>query len=202
MEADIAASKDHWTELEPMKDAAAAAADLAEINSEVFRRLQREYLGFFQDWDASKWRLGRKIAEDGQAEIFELEGDLHGDGRFLLKVFKEGSSLDELQKQWPLGGMLGIQYMLIVERNLLLPHYFATIYDGVLFKDERFAFSMRKYWGDLRKLIDLKMQNNRNQSPPFTDEVAFRCMVQIAKPRYRLQRGWGVYIRKWLLTET
>ena len=39
---------------------------------------------------------------------------------------------------------------------------------------------MLRYWGDLRKVIDLRMQHNGNQAPPFLDETALKIMHTIA----------------------
>jgi hypothetical protein len=156
--AEIEASKGHWTELGSLDD----QESLAERNLNVFRSLQQEYgrFDFFEEWDDNKMRLGRKVAEGGQAEIFEIEEDLHGDSPFLLKVFKEGASLQDLRKQWPLDGMFAILGIQAPKRELYMPHYSGAMYGGVLLKNGRFAFKMRKYWGDLRKLIDLKMSLN------------------------------------------
>lgn len=42
-----------------------------------------------------------------------------------------------------------------------------------MLEDGRFAFEMSRYWGDLRKLIDRRIQQTNHQSPPFTKlEVA------------------------------
>jgi len=100
------------------------------------------------------WKLGRKIAEGGQAEIFEvmdIDGIVHPET--LFKVFKRGSRLSDLKKQWP-GGILKLEVLCVVQA-------------GTMFDDGRFAFGMIKCWGDLRKLIDQAMQEKNNQGPPF-----------------------------------
>lgn len=35
----------------------------------------------------------------------------------------------------------------------------------------RWKPNKKKSWGDLRKLIDKEMQHNKNQHPPFTQEI-------------------------------
>jgi hypothetical protein len=69
-----------------------------------------KYRLFFDDWrqysSAFKWELGKKIAEGGQAEIYELVllsewlEEIHG--YMILKVFKRVSLL-HMQYQWPEG---------------------------------------------------------------------------------------------------
>jgi hypothetical protein len=58
---------------------------------------------------------------------------------------------------------------------------FCIIWGILLLDDGRFAIEMLKYWGDLRKFIDEKMQQNNNQSPPFTKEVAKLIIWDICK---------------------
>jgi serine/threonine protein kinase len=47
---------------------------------------------------------------------------------------------------------------------------------------------MLRYWGDLRKVIDLRMQHNGNQAPPFSDETALKIMHTIASGMRGLRR--------------
>jgi serine/threonine protein kinase len=46
----------------------------------------------------------------------------------------------------------------------------------------RFAFRMQKYWGDLRKLMDLRMRETSNRNgPPLSHYEALRSMEFVAK---------------------
>jgi serine/threonine protein kinase len=122
--------------------------------------------------------VGRKIAEGGQAEIFSIPATDTYVHRRALKVFKEGSSLRDLEKQWPLG-MLQNKHLKHFGLHHL-GHYTCTILGASLLSDGRFAFCIPRRWGDLRKLIDLKMQENHNQGPPFPSAGATRIVLQIA----------------------
>lgn len=149
---------------------------MAETNLGVFRRLQEELGGFFFDY-GDRLKVGRKIAEGGQAEIFEAHIEyLDGNNvEYALEVFKEGYSLRDLQKQWPHG--------------MLQRFDGSLLYDGTLLQNGRFAFRMQKCWGDLRKLIDMKMLHNHNRSMPFTDEEADCTLSDIAKAMRDLHEG-------------
>lgn len=134
----------------------------------------------FWNWDYEDLDVKGKFAEGGQAEIYEAWGIQDGE-QLVMKVFKAGSSVLDLQKQWP-HGMLG-------DESTRCSGYFSggeccnRILGATLTKSGRFAFIMPKYWGDMRKLIDLRMEHNKkfNTGPPFPHDVAIRCMWQIAK---------------------
>jgi serine/threonine protein kinase len=119
---------------------------------------------------SAKWgdnlELGSKIAEGGQAEIFEVEGGV--EMQVVVKAFKKGYSLCSLQVQWSLGMPAGL------------------IFVGTVLRDDTFAFVMQRYWGDLRKLIDAKMQ--RGGEPPFPEPQAIAIMSQIANGMEQLHR--------------
>jgi hypothetical protein len=50
-----------------------------------------------------------------------------------------------------------------------------------MLKDGRFAFWMTRYWGDLRKVIDLRMERNGNRALLFTYDTSLRLMYKIAR---------------------
>jgi serine/threonine protein kinase len=56
------------------------------------------------------------------------------------------------------------------------------IMNGTLLKDGRFAFVMRKYWGDLRRAIDLQILKDVKtcQNPPFPLSITTWIMDRIA----------------------
>lgn len=47
--------------------------------------------------------------------------------------------------------------------------------------DGRFAFSMVRYWGDLRKVIDPRMQQSGNRGSPFSGSTTLTIMPEIAE---------------------
>ena len=179
LESEIEASKVHWSELQP----GSGANGLAERNLELYRSLQRQYPnGFFHNWKDDRWAVGKKIAEGAQAEIFEMRFLLpeyaHQNGKLVMKVFKEGCSLEDLQKQWP-PGMLRK-----ATASTETPFYNgvrSSLGVAMLLKNGRLAFQMGRMWGDLRKLIDLKMLHNGNQAPPFSHFRPLFIMYDIAQ---------------------
>ena len=171
VEYEIEASRGHWSEV------AGATSDeddeKGELDQEVFARLQKTWGRFFIRW-GDIIEVGEKIAEGGQAEIFKL-------GKYgVVKVMKEGFRLRDLEKQWPLG-MLQNQTI-----GAYLNGNSCAIYGATLLKNGRFAFWMNKYWGDLRKLIDMRMQLNHNQCPPFTSKDVEYIVKSIASGMERL----------------
>lgn len=134
---------------------------------------------FFRDW-GDALVVGKKIAEGGQAEIFEATLQWkYGKEKCVLKVFKSGYSLADLERQW--SSTPG-------NNSQLAAHEwkFCFMRHGTLLKDGRFAFVMDRYWGDLRKLIDLHMKNNHRQGPPF--QFPIRIMLQIAQGMKQLHQ--------------
>lgn len=190
----IEASKDHWSEVVRKTGPAGveeAATDEVGSNRQVFESLKEQWGDFFWDY-GDRLVVGRKIAEGGQAEIFEadVQFPVAGAGseedelcmsscrfQFVAKVMKGPCSLLNLQSQLPLGMLRKIQkgcpFFLDTDSCCL-------IWGATLLDDDRFAFLMRRYWGDLRKLIDLRMRHCNNQRPPFRDESAMLIMLQIA----------------------
>jgi hypothetical protein len=77
--------------------------------------------------------------------------------------------MQDLHKQWP-HGMLEVANNIYFIDDLNMADNVCFIW--FLLVDGRFVFQLVKYWGDLRKLINMKMQRNKNQSPPFTTLVA------------------------------
>jgi hypothetical protein len=160
--------------------------------------------GFFMEMDSST-DLGKKLAEGGQAEIFlevQVSGEprLHmGRTRYLLKVYKRQRPLQKLLEQRVPKGMvdghaLNEQRLVqleetpdgtMVERVVFTdgrPQRRRTMHrcnvsHVVLLKDGRLAFRVAQYSTDLRTFIDRRIET---QSPPFDNDVAIQCMLQIA----------------------
>ena len=116
--------------------------------------------------------LGKKIAEGAQAEIFEATWQ-DSSFKFVMKVFKEGSSVLDLQKQWPLG-MLNRCVDSYTTEWLCSP-----VLSGTVLMNGRFAFMMFRYAGDLRKLIDKRMERNGFCAPFSSEELKWN-MLHIA----------------------
>lgn len=154
-------------------------SDAEESNRDIFESIKSQWGGFFSAKWGDNLELGPKIAEGGQAEIFEVEGGIDAIRmEFVVKAFKKGYSLRSLQSQWPLGTPNG-------HFNLINS---AIIFAGTVLKDDRFAFVMYKHWGDLRKLIDLTMQERNNHGPPFQEHQAVSIMLQIASGMEQLHK--------------
>ncbi|KAG0562223.1 hypothetical protein KC19_9G127800 [Ceratodon purpureus] len=181
VESEIEASKATWSELSP---SVVVGDELAADNLEVFRSLQHQWpRGLFKGWTEREWELGEKIAEGGQAELFELwridpAGRRLEEVPWVIKLFKDGLCLRDLQRMWPRG-------MLTYEKTLWngyfnLPHCNAI--EGAMLYNGRFAFMMERRWGDLRKLIDARMIHNNMQGPPFSEYITWWwCMRSIAE---------------------
>jgi hypothetical protein len=177
VEFEIDASRDHWSEL----SVSTSDEDEGNVESdvEVFEGLRRKWGGFFENW-GDRLVVGEKIAEGGQAEIFDA-GWLGGE--YVLKVFKEGYLLRDLVQQLPHGMLRNRPYgWSFYAANACL------INGATLLNNGRFAFHMRKYWGDLRKLIDFRMQRKGNQSPPFTHPEVGGILLSVATGMQQLHK--------------
>lgn len=185
VEFDIETSKDHWSET---LESVGARARVAEANKKVFESLKKKWGSFFVD-RGHLWVVGEKIAEGGQAEIFNAARP-YPDGKikegYVLKVFKDGNALKDLvQHQFPQGMLHSSDYS-----GFGFEHYATkNLLGGVLLKDGRFAFEMWRDWGDLRRLIDVRMEQNGNQCPPFTDEEVGHIILDIARGMKQLHKN-------------
>lgn len=170
--AEIEASKVHWTPRADSEEQEELETETERL--EVFRSLRREWGGFFMEFD-DQFKMGPKIAEGGQAEIFEVVS-CKSKVDLVVKLFKKGASLRDLQNQWP-EGML--QTFSSKHGGPNFNHYSVNLH-GAMLLDGRFAFLMQRYWGDLRTLIDIKMIQNPVKGPIFTDSRVFHNMLEIA----------------------
>lgn len=195
VEFNIASSKVHWSALEDeveSEDDENCVLDqekheaLMKANKEAFENLKRHpHWGPFFSRDGaggvywlkvsgslySKVEVGKKVAEGGQAKIYECRG-IHANGSpddLMLKVFRRGSFIQDLQKEWP----QTIFDPFIDENGKIIKQ-------GILLDDGRFAFVMRKSWGDLRRLIDLRMQE-KSLGPPFPFPEYLTLMHDVAR---------------------
>ncbi|KAG0613405.1 hypothetical protein M758_6G100400, partial [Ceratodon purpureus] len=151
-----------------------------------------KYLGPIAYRSAGLLSVGEKIAEGGQAEIYEAhikwgnkvfrkrceeEGAV-----FVLKVFKSGVSLRHLQSKWP-EGLLKYRAVIAEREKLHIPQplqYGCDVQCVTVLRDGRFAFVMRREDEDLRSLIDRKRRFQWRHGP-FRDEIAIGMMCKIAR---------------------
>jgi serine/threonine protein kinase len=189
LEFDVDSSKSHWTELSVATD----DSEEQVPNSVVFEEMKEhpEWGMFFRGHQYDELEVGAKIAEGGQAEIFEAFGKKDWKTRLVLKVFKEGYSLDDLQRSWPPGiALVPYTYRFPPEGDSLQyggPDGLCCVLGVHLMEDERFAFIFERHWGDLRKLIDEKMlERNGMECPPFDVYTTFMFILSIARGMFTL----------------
>ncbi|KAG0584571.1 hypothetical protein KC19_3G218800 [Ceratodon purpureus] len=185
----IESSKDSWSEVRDVRCEAPGITD-----RELFANLRQhpEWGRIFKNPD--RVILGRKIAEGGQAEIYEgLQRTSMEEAptkEVVVKVFKKGYSLAALKSQWPLG---------MVRKSSgngsgwYCEPYTCWLMGVTLLHDGRVAFILEAYWGDLRRLIDSLMlqrhKENRRDQAPFEEKKAVRIMKQIAEGMHNLHNN-------------
>ena len=172
LESVIERSKSHWT-LVDISDVWPDSEEIWAENAKFFQDLKekipsnpRESKGFFQDY-GENLKVGRKIGEGGQAEIFEgtwMRNEIATE--VVVKMFKLGYKLADLQRFWPRG---------MFHRDFASDFVCSIL--GVTVLDGRLAFVMSRCWGDLRRVIDLRM---RKHNPPFQFQEARKIMSNIA----------------------
>jgi serine/threonine protein kinase len=188
VEFEIESSKSHWTELSKKenesKELWSDNEEVMESNQVVFERLKEhpEWGPFFR----RSWydlEIGEKIGEGGQAEIFAASGTNLRDGTkrdLVVKAFKDGYFLGDLQRWWPSGlakAALPNRYFTGRKFNEFFGLCWAL--DVQLLKGDKFAFVFDRHWGDLRKLIDMRMLVT-NGTPPFSFRTTLYILYQIA----------------------
>ena len=194
VEEQIAASRFYWT----AKEDDVLECERNETNQEAFARLKRDprYSSFFS-YPFHNLEPKLKIAQGGQAEIFEAEFEKDNGIKVpcVLKIFDSGFSLSDMIRQWP----PGMFRRGAGESSDAQRFGFVGLYPGatrtcevlgavVLEKSEkfgdgfadRFAFIFNREGGDLRTLIDLRMKQRNNQGPPFTFKFGTKVMHEIA----------------------
>ena len=197
----IELSKSHWSQL---ADSVCSSTDedVAADNMAAFEELQRHpswglfFKTFGYDtevrYSSGTMEVGEKFAEGGQAELFHVhitwadpEDNEHGlkEGtEWVMKVFKKGTLLRELQKQWP-HGYLHWWTQELERQELGKPlgyRYSCAVLHGTLLRDGRFAFVMVREQQDLRSLIDSHVLEHGYGHGPFQEEDAEWYMYCIA----------------------
>ncbi|KAG0612888.1 hypothetical protein M758_6G060000 [Ceratodon purpureus] len=194
LEYEIESSKEHWTELDSERSEVFSEELMAE-NREAFERLMEKWRCpktgkcFFHDWGDSL-KVRKKIAEGGQAEIFEAkfqdEDGMPSHDKIVVKVFKSYHPLKDLERIWPRGMFKPQQHRSDQTVSTHFIHeYCCHIYGATLLENGRFAFVLGRYWGDLRKLIDLK----RRESAKYyfrQKKVLQEIMLEMAKGMQKL----------------
>ncbi|KAG0559608.1 hypothetical protein KC19_10G118000 [Ceratodon purpureus] len=185
-----------WSELKQRSDDGAAPSEHAQENRVIWEQLKEQDPRVFKGFGEGRiLKLGQRIAEGGQAHIYEatihdLKGDLP-DYNCVAKVFKmEGFSLAYLQREWPLAikRPFNERSKLEEKRNFVeggvvfgeMLLYCGLIHYGTFLENGRFAFVMKRYWGDLRTLINLKIKDSNYQGPPFSHLDTMRIMYEIS----------------------
>jgi len=209
LEREIEVSKVLWSELSSERVESDDVGDWEICNPEKsnreiieeLRQIPKYRIWLNCEWDArdsADFVVGRKLAEGGQAEIFEVENrrTKKVDPRYVFKIFKEGYSTRDLQSQWPQG---------ILECGFLMK---MVVRAGMVLEDDRFAFLVLRCHIDLRKLIDIAREKDSplweakrrpfqefqtyeppraprldarlNPTPIFKDRCAFNLMNHIA----------------------
>lgn len=205
IEQGIEDSMSHWSEVVD-SDSNEVQVPAEISNRGVFETLQDhpKWGNFFRTFDKKDLIMGDKIAEGGQAEIYDVQvlrksKFTQRSSTMVLKVFKKGFYLQELQSQWP-PGMLhrlaeinkyveGAGGSTFYAPELLMGGNAVELRGGTLLDDGRFAFLMQKHEWDLRSLIDHRMKEIRRQDPgPFSVERATELMYKIANGMMELHK--------------
>ena len=145
--------------------------DVAADNMAAFEELQchPSWCHFFKtfgydievQYSSGTMEVGEKFVEGGQAELFHVhitwadpkdnEHGLKEGTKWIMKVFKKGTLLRDLQKQWPHGFLhWWAQDLECQERGKPLRYrYYCSVKYGTLLRDGRFAFVMVREHKDL-----------------------------------------------------
>jgi serine/threonine protein kinase len=178
---EMGTSKVHWTEVagvDPYLE-----HELREMNKETFGNLKAKWSHFFLD-NTENLVVSERIAVGAQTSIFEAhwpgwEGVLPHSNGLVLKVFDTGYPLKDLQMK------LSEEFLSYAnhanETGKLWNPRICHIFGGLLLDNGVFAFAMERCWGDLRRVIEIRMRHNDNQGPPFSTMVSKRIMLEIAE---------------------
>ncbi|KAG0556396.1 hypothetical protein KC19_11G050700 [Ceratodon purpureus] len=150
---------------------------------------------FWNEDDFAGFLVGEKFAEGAQAELhhamvvwknLEANEFVRRNGvEYVVKVFKKGTFLRDLQLQVPHGYLqFRADYRDMIEGKsnvVLLPRFQSGVECGVLLKNGQFAFLMLKEHFDLRHLIERNMKSRSCQCEgPFSKEEGEIIMYGVA----------------------
>lgn len=158
-------------------------------NRKVFKSLQvhPEWGTFFRTFNKGggvSVVVEDKFAAGAQAEIFNVSiqwpnmTPVERRMKWVLKVFRKGTLLQDLRSQWPLG-YLRCRGRLMKSRNPLRS-FVSGLENGILLPSGQFGFIMRKQDEDLRRLIERSRPHCGYASGPFEKKRLEFYLYQIA----------------------
>jgi hypothetical protein len=196
----IERSKAHWSLLSESLVSSSDEGEEEEVaevsNARVFKDLQAhpKWGNFFCTHDIfDEFVVGEKFAAGAQAELYHVQvtgqdpkwnEENRRDGvEWVVKVFRKGTFLRDLQLQVPTG-YLDHRAQLVLgtgDRTTFRPRFFSSVVHGILLQDGRFAFLMAKEHFDLRYVIErnTKLRSSRGRGP-FSKEEAELIMYEVA----------------------
>jgi serine/threonine protein kinase len=198
VEEQIEQSKVHWSLLSlesPGSSREGEEEEVAEVsNARVFKDLQAhpKWGDFFHTQDHFvEFVVGEKFAAGAQAELYHVQvmgrnPEWNEENRkwgieWVLKVFRKGTFLRDLQLQVPTGYLDYHAQIWNMDDLTLLPRFFSGVVHGILLEDGRFAFLMVKEHFDLRYVIERNMKSRSSRGRgPFSKEEAELIMYQVA----------------------
>ena len=149
---------------------------LKEANRQVFEIFKKKYSPFFGDYSHNlilRERISGGIQGEIRAATWRCDDGCGCD--VVVKVFNGQYSLQDLSP-----GML--DRMAELEYDSFGFHNLCLIFRVTLLRSGRLAMVMRRYSGNLRKFIELKMQGRvHNEGPPFRDHEAKHLVQEVAK---------------------
>jgi serine/threonine protein kinase len=198
VEEQIEQSKVHWSLLSlesPGSSREGEEEEVAEVsNARVFKDLQAhpKWGDFFHTQDHFvEFVVGEKFAAGAQAELYHVQvmgrnPEWNEENRkwgieWVLKVFRKGTFLRDLQLQVPTGYLDYHAQIWNMDDLTLLPRFFSGVVHGILLEDGRFAFLMVKEHFDLRYVIERNMKSRSSRGRgPFSKEEAELIMYEVA----------------------
>jgi serine/threonine protein kinase len=194
----IEQSKVHWSLLSLESPGSSREGEEEEVvevsNARVFKALQAhpKWGNFFQTVDDySEFVVGEKFAAGAQAELYHVqvtgqdpewnEFNRREGIEWVLKVFRKGTFLRDLQLQVPTGYLDFRAQLWNMDLATLPPRFYSSVVDGILLEDGRFAFLMVKEHFDLRYVIERNMKSRSSRGRgPFSKEEAELIMYEVA----------------------
>jgi hypothetical protein len=192
VEEQIEQSKVHWSllslESPASEEEGEEEEEAAEVsNARVFKALQAHpsWSHFFlREDEFPQFVVGEKFAAGVQAELYQFQVNVPNPewkGReWVLKVFRKGTFLRDLQLQVPTGYLDFRAQLQNVDAAQFL-RFQSSVVRGILLDDGRFAFLMEKEHFDLRYVIERNMKSrSSNGRGPFSKEEVELIMYQVA----------------------
>jgi serine/threonine protein kinase len=189
VEEQIEQSKVNWSLL---SESPGSEEEVTEVsNARVLKELQAHPSWgdfFIREDDFAEFVVGKKFAAGAQAELYHVqvtggnpEWNEENQGKeWVLKVFRKGTFLRDLQLQVP-RGFLDHRAQLRNMDDPFLPRFGSSVVHGILLKDGKFSFLMVKEDFDLHYVIECNMKKKSSKDRgPFSKEEAELTMYQVA----------------------